>query len=335
MLRLVAVWVSVAVGFGLPVLVNAQAAPGPVIEQLQVDLWPRYDDPRLLVIYKGELAAPPEQPLRFPIPAEADVNAVAYLNDADQLISLTWESPASGDQRVVTFTPQTANFQLEYYIDVISPGPERSFTVNIDVDGQPVKTLGIAVQQPAGASNLKGEPTLSGPVAGFQGLSYFTRQVEDVQPGQTVQQTVTYTQPDDALTVEQIQPVSPEPADAQPQATADSSGPGFSTNFTGRSATRFWLPVGATAIILVGLILVGVGAWRARQEGQVTGEAGRSRGSRKSESRRARRRRGREVHPGPAGQAQEEAAKFCHQCGTPFEPEDRFCAECGAPRRSM
>ncbi|RME46917.1 MAG: zinc ribbon domain-containing protein [Chloroflexi bacterium] len=301
---------------------SAQEPTGPTIEQLQVDLWPQYDDPRLLVIYTGTLSAPPDQPLRFPIPADAQVNAVAHLNDQDQLINEPWQPQIEGDQQVITFTPTTARFQLEYYLDVIGPGPDRSFTVDIDVGGQPVKLLGIAVQQPAGASNLRGEPALMGPVAGFQGLNYFSRQVENVQPGQTVRQTVTYTKSDDRLSVDVIGPAASEQSGAQPQPTVAPSGTGFSTNFAGRSTTQFWLPIGATAVILIGLALIAVGAWRARQTVPVPAEptARRQRGGRRTRPSRA-------TEEGPA--------KFCNKCGATFAPDDRFCAECGAPRRGI
>lgn len=305
----------------------AQETAGPVIERLQVDLWPEYDDPRLLVIYKGDLTAPPDQPLRFPIPADADVNAVAYVNEEDRLITMAWDSEAANDRQVITFTLETSTFQLEYYLDAISSGPDKTFTVNIDVDGQSVDVLGIAVQQPVGASNLQGEPALSAPVEGFQGLSYYTRQIEGVDPGQRVQQTVTYTKPDDRLSVNQIQTAPTAMVGTQPATTP--SGSTFSTNVAGRSVTRFWLPLGAAAIIVAGLVLIGMGTWRARQASQLPGKA------RPSSSRRGPRRTKEEtaVASGPVGQVHDEPAKFCHQCGAAFEPEDRFCAECGAPRR--
>ena len=317
-------WLGGVVAFVLIVLssatlASAQQPPGLEIQQLQVDLWPQYDDPRLLVIYKGDLSTPPDRPLRFPIPAGAKVNAVAHLDDQNSLINEVWDSQPSGDQQVITFTPMTARFQLEYYIDVISAGPDRSFTVDVDVDGQTVSTLGIAVQQPAGATNLQGEPALSGPVAGFQGLSYFSRQLKNVQPGQTVRQTVTYTKPDNTLTVDQIGPAASEPA--APSSSDASSGSGFATNLADRSVTRFWLPMGAAAVILVGLVLIGVGAWRARQpDADVV--------------RPVARRRSRRTRPQRAAAEGGGLASFCHQCGAPFEPDDQFCGACGAPRRA-
>lgn len=310
-----------AMVFGAVTLVRAQETPGTEILELQVDLWPQFDDPRLLVIYKGTTASPPTQPLRFPLPAGAEVNAVAHLDDQDQLLNEPWESQASGNRQVITFTPATTRFQLEYYIDVIGSGPEKSFSLDIDVGDQPVGLLGISVQQPAGASSLQGQPPLSGPVAGAFGLSYFARQIENVRPGQTVKQSVTYSKPDDSLSVEKIGPPASGLPATQPQQDAVPSDSGFATNLADRSATRFWLPIAATVVIVIGLVLLGLGALRARRAQSLppTPEP---------------RSRGRRVRPRRADVA-EGAARFCHVCGAPFESEDRFCAECGTARKGI
>lgn len=319
-LRFVIVWILVITGFGLSSLVHAQDTTSPLVEQLQVDLWPQYDDPRLLVIYNGTLAAPPDQPLRFPIPAGAMVNAVAQVGEDNRLVNVPWKAEASDDLQVIAFTPETTRFQLEYYLDVIGSGTEKSFSVDIGVGDQTVNVLGIAAQQPAGTSNLQGEPPLSGPVVGFQNLDYFSRELDNVQPGQTVHQTVTYSKPDDTLTVDQIGPAPSEPAVAQPSPAP--SGSGFSTNFVGRSTTQFWLPLLATAIILVGMAMIGVGALRARRESVEPVPP-------------TTPRRGQRTRPRRTPADGEGLAKFCHQCGAGFAPEDQFCAECGAPRRGV
>ncbi len=299
---------------------NAQGITAQVIEQLEVGLWPEYDDVRLLVIYKGDLATLPSEPLRFPIPTDAEVNAVAYLNEEDRLISLDWDSSVEGDRQVIAFTPPAPNFQFEFYADVITDGPDKSFAIAVDVNGQMVNELGLAVQQPAGALNLQGDPPLSDPVVGFRGLSYYTRQLQNVEPGTVVRQMVMYTKLDDMLTVDRVEPAVSEAVDQETEPTVVSPGPAFGTNLAGRSMVRFWLPVGATVIIVLGLAFIGVGAWRARQPDAEPPQPARSRRSRRT---------GPEATPS----TNEGLAKFCHQCGAVFESGDRFCGECGARRR--
>jgi hypothetical protein len=64
-MRLIAIALLVASVLGF-----AQQPPA-VLERLEIALWPEYDDPRLLVIYRGELAQDPTGPLLFPLPRTA------------------------------------------------------------------------------------------------------------------------------------------------------------------------------------------------------------------------------------------------------------------------
>ena len=54
---------------------SAQAQEAPRFETLTIDLWPEYDRPSMLVIYKGELSPavslPAEVTLRMPVEAGA------------------------------------------------------------------------------------------------------------------------------------------------------------------------------------------------------------------------------------------------------------------------
>lgn len=303
------------VAAALPVPVAGQEAR-PAIETLQIDMWPQYDNPQLLVIYRGSLAAPTDERLRFLLPAGAELNAVAYLTDDNRLVTLQSETVVEGDQQIIAFTPETTEFQLEYYLDVIGPGPERSFTVDIGVGDQPVGELSIAVQEPVGASDLTGAPPLSGPTPGFQGLDFYTRELQDVPAGEALRQTVTYTKTDDTLTASQLAPPTAEAAAPPPAAGSE-----FGTNLSEGTASRSWPAVAAVAVIVVAVVMLGIGAWRARSvEPALPAAATRSRRPRPSAA--------------PAEGAQPTAgARFCHACGAEFAPGDRFCAECGARRR--
>jgi hypothetical protein len=167
------------------------------IERLTISLWPEYDDPRLLVIYRGELAQDPTGPRLFPLPRTAQVHAVAYVSSDGRLLTADWQLlPSEGSEKMLLFTPRTRLFQLEYYDDVLGTAPERSFVFRFFSDRYDVKDLEIEVQQPLRATGLQGSPALEPWGADARGFSYFGRRVGAVPTGTVIEQRVSYRKTD-------------------------------------------------------------------------------------------------------------------------------------------
>lgn len=167
-----------------------------VIERLEISLWPEYDDPRLLVIYRGELAEDPKSSLVFTIPNTAQVHAVAYMGPAGTLLTAEWQLLPRDNDQLVLFTPKSRRFQLEYYDDVLGTSPERSFVFRFVSDRYEIKDLEIEVQQPLRAQGLQGNPALEPRGTDTRGFSYFGRRVGAVAPGTLVEQRVGYRKTD-------------------------------------------------------------------------------------------------------------------------------------------
>jgi len=166
--------------------------PLAVLERLEISLWPEYDDPRLLVIYRGELAEDLHDPMVFVIPATAQVHVAAYVDPEGDLVTDDWQVlPAGGEQRVI-FWPDSRQFQFEYYDDVIGTSPERSFIFRFQSYFYEVKELTIKVQQPLGARGLQGIPELTAVGGDSQGFSYFLRKAGPVPVGTVVEQRISY-----------------------------------------------------------------------------------------------------------------------------------------------
>lgn len=188
MYRYIILWAALAAGG------YAQQIP---IERLEIALWPEYDDPRLLVIYRGELAADPQGPLVFAIPITAQVHAVAHVGPDGGLLTSEWELlPGDTTRHLVLFTPGSRRFQFEYYDDVIGISSERTFVFRFQSDRYEVNNLEIEVQQPLRASGLVGDPPLEPQGSDTRGLSYFGRKVGAVPRGTLIEQRVRYTKTD-------------------------------------------------------------------------------------------------------------------------------------------
>lgn len=168
-----------------------------VIERLEISLWPEYDDPRLLVIYRGELAEDPKSSLVFAIPSTAQIHAVAHVGPAGTLLADDWQLlPSDNNTQLVLFTPGSRRFQLEYYDDVLGTSSERSFVFRFQSERYEIKNLEIEVQQPLRATGFQASPALEPQGVDTRGFSYFGRRVGAVPPGTLIEQRVRYRKTD-------------------------------------------------------------------------------------------------------------------------------------------
>lgn len=167
-----------------------------VLERLEISLWPEYDDPRLLVIYRGELAEDPQSSLAFTLPKTAQIHAVAHVGPAGTLLADDWQLLPDENDQIVLFTPGSRRFQLEYYDNVLGTAPERSFVFWFRSDRYEIKNLEIEVQQPLRATGFQASPVLDPQGADTRGFSYFGRRAGAVPPGTLIEQRVSYTKTD-------------------------------------------------------------------------------------------------------------------------------------------
>ncbi|MBM3471631.1 MAG: hypothetical protein FJX73_12710 [Armatimonadetes bacterium] len=152
-------WIVLLVAGAMPPIVLGAASAAilqpapPVIATLAVDIWPEHDDPRLLVIYRGTLGAAVALPqtLTFAIPSDGQVNAAAYRGDDGQLFTSSHQYRQEPDRLLVSFTIPTRGFQFEYYVDGLSPPPQRTFTMDL-VFPLAIEDLRVSVEQPLRSS---------------------------------------------------------------------------------------------------------------------------------------------------------------------------------------
>jgi hypothetical protein len=133
------------------------------LEQLQVDLWPEYDQPAMLVIYRGRLADDVELPatLTLHLPARVErPNAVAYDDGSGTLLNATYSTRAEGDWVAVTLETPTPNFQLEFYDSLARKDELRSYTFVWPGD-YAVGQFSFFFLPPPGAEDVQTDPDLT------------------------------------------------------------------------------------------------------------------------------------------------------------------------------
>lgn len=285
---------------------NAVLAQNPVsLSALEVDLWPEYDRPDVLVIYRISLSPEVSLPaeLIFRIPAvSGEPNAVAVREPDGRLVNISYERVVNGDWAELSFNATLPEIQLEYY----DPGITRDGTARVYeyrwLGDYSVQSLKMQVQQPLDATNLRTSPSLGTQVTGQDGLQYYNANIGALAAGQGFDVTVEYDKATDRLTAAGL-PVQP-------------SAPVGETAMGWRSQIAAALPWGLLALGVI--LLVGGAVWYWQS------------GRRTEEQKQPRRRRKAAVeNEKPPAQGH----VYCHACGKRAGPGDRFCRACGTRLR--
>lgn len=266
---------------------------------LMVEIWPEYDRPETLVIYRGQLAdsTPLPATVTFDLPAHVEqMFAVAVLSETGELITHPYQFEAGR----LTFTLTGRNFQFEYYDPAVvtKEGVQRTLKFSART-GYPIAALQVEVQQPLHVASMEFQPAPDQAAAGADQQTHYFFNYRDVPAGPMIDLAGAYAKPDDSLV---IQPDAPVATATTAPANAGRQGLGYG---------------------LIGLgvaILLGVGGfWFGRRQ-SAPATAG-HRPHRATESK-------------AASSAQPAVdSRFCYRCGTPYKPEALFCHKCGAPRR--
>lgn len=291
---------------------SGQAQSPATIESLKVELWPEYDQPSMLVIYRFSLSPDTSLPaqLNLRIPAAAgDPFAVAVGPSRDQVADVPYNRTFEGEWAEVSFAATMPFVQLEYYDPgLIMQNSRRSFEYHWPGD-YGVQSLSVEVQQPVDASNMIISPSLGVGEARTDGLVYFTSQVGSLNAGQIFSISMEYQKSNDVLSVTrlQVQPSQPLTPDT-----------------TGRIRPESIL---TWALGLLGLVLIGGGGfwyWQASQKDTRPGPNAKTRG----------RRRALEQTASTDDVDTTQADVYCHKCGKRAASSDRFCRSCGTRLRS-
>jgi hypothetical protein len=294
-----------------------QAQDTPTLSSLEIALWPEFDKPEVLVIYRGLFASdtPLPVPVEIYLPARVgQPSAVAYVDQDGQRFNQEHTTRVEGESLVVSFELATPGLQLEYYdtLAVDSAG-QRTYDYVYAAD-YPITALDLEFQVPPTAEGFSLEPPADSVTQQSDGLTYHLVQAGPVEQGEMNGWTFTYQKADSDLTVSAfVQPETPETAAPLPMEDAGNS--------------TIW-------IFLVAFVaLIGVGAaafWLGRRTQPISQAV-------PPPSQRHKRRgsgRGEQPQPQRAPLSGNQDAFFCHQCGAELRSDSEFCHHCGAAVRT-
>ncbi len=298
-------------------LANAQNSI--IFSSLEIDLWPEYDRPEMLVIYRIELS--PEVPLpaeiSIQIPATGEPNAIAVRDPNGTLLNAPYERAVTGDWAVITLTASMPAIQIEYYDSRLKiNGSERNYEL-IWMGDYPTGSLNVQLQQPPDADKIITVPDTTLTSQGSDGLTYHTIDLGPQPAGLTTSVTISYVKDSDTLSVERFNVQSSTP---------------ISGSTSGRVTIMDILPWG---LGLLGILLLVGGLWWYWQTGREQ-----PRTQQTSRGQRSRRKRPNHQERSTSGADERIPTKadsgvYCHQCGKRAETGDRFCRSCGTKLREI
>jgi len=294
----------------LSVLVGvAQAQEPPSLSTLEISLWPEYDRPEVLVIYRGlfEEGTPLPVPVEIRIPAAVgQPTAVAYVGEDGQRFNQQYTTRVEGDWLLVSFDLGERGFQLEYYDELpVNSSNQRQYTYTYAAD-YPVAALSMELQEPPSAEAVSLDPPADSSTTASDGLVYHFLDVGTLEQGEEQSWTFAYQKGNSDLTVAMFSQAEPPVATPAP---AD-----------GDDSTVLIFLVAFVTLIAVGAAAFWLGG-RTQPMSQPTlpGSEGRKR--------RGSGRGGQIQGQQPAG----DDASFCRQCGTKLRSDSLFCHRCGTP----
>jgi hypothetical protein len=288
-----------------------QAQETPTLSDLGISLWPEFDRPEMLVIYRGrfESDTPLPVPVEIRIPAAVgSPSAVAFVGEDGGQFNQEHTTRVEGDWLVVAFELGAPAFQVEYYAPLTDEAARREYEFAFVAD-YPVEKLSLDVQEPPTAEEFVLAPAADAVTLEDDGLLYRRVQIDSVEQGDSQDWTVSYRKEDDDLTIAGF--TSSQPSDeAQAPAAQETD------------QAMVWV------FLIAFFCLVAVGAaafWLGRRAQPPPPPTG------------ATKRRG----SGRGARAQSQALSafpgdesfHCHQCGALLRSDSEFCHKCGTAVR--
>ena len=284
----------------LPVVAHAQSAV--TFQSLEIQLWPDYDQPSVLVIYDftvtPETTVPAEVGLNLPVGSQ--LLAVAK-DESGGLVNVDYKTAqqSDGTKTITLSVVDQSLYHIEYYMPYTRTGQTRSFEFAW-ADNYAVQSLLMRIQEPVGATNLVTDPamTKSGPAQ--DGFSYYTSNMTDTKAGDKITFKASYDKADDKLSADTlgVQPVQPLDQPASGQSSFSNLLP--------------WI-LGGLGVLLI----VGGGAWYWMS------------GNTSNKSTKSRKRHSYKDEEDDDAEESGDGQTYCTKCGKRAQPADRFCRACG------
>ena len=234
------------------------------LQRFEVAIWPEYDQPAALVMYRGWLAPDVELPITVTLPLPSQVttpNAVAKRGPGTGLLVAPHTIESNGDWNMIHVQTDLPEIRVEFYVDLATDQPTRNFT--FEWPGGPVIDEAFyEVMQPLGATDFAATPSSAPPALGPDGLTYQREELGPIAEGAPFYVQFAYSKNTPDLTASALQPAAPPQQTSPPPPTAaptPQQQPAASAESSNDSIWIVVLPIVFAAGLAAGWILLKTG----------------------------------------------------------------------------
>ena len=283
-----------------PAVTEAEPPADLRIARLQLSIWPEYDDPRVLLIIRGELAPGAAFPTQvtLPVPKDAELIGAGMISELGELLLHPHRVIPGDASDSLEITLPSPGFFAELYFDPFeTSGDAKRFGYTFEAP-YPINQFDVDIQMPYTASEFGTEPPAMAQETEGRDTTYHRFAYRDVAAGQTTTFTVSYVKTDPQPSVPKAgsPPAADSPAARGPQ---------------DRLLIYFGILAGVTAAYVLGTLLWI--AYRRRRAAPTSPETQPLPLTAPSV-------------PPPVAPA---AANFCSHCGRALDADYAFCPSCG------
>jgi hypothetical protein len=185
------------------------------IKRLQVNIWPEYDRPEVLIIYRIQLSDTTQLPVQFSIriPREAGSPYKVAMKDQDGLLyNLEYNMVPEGVSNLIVFTTSSPELQVEFYDPRLNFDEDARNYQYTWVGNYPIENFDISVQQPRYSFNMTFTPNLGmGALDPNDRLVYFTSEFGPIDTGISFDLTISYVKENSELSANNLPVVAATP----------------------------------------------------------------------------------------------------------------------------
>lgn len=279
------------------------------ISRMEIDLWPDYDRPQMLVIYRVQISNDTQLPARISlrIPIQAVTPYKVAIRDLDGLLyNVEYTLEPQGSWKQVVLTTPSNELYIEYYDpQLVKSEDERSFAFSWICD-YPIDKLVIKAQEPRNSKDFTIAPELGlGELNIYDNLIYHTGDFGALANGITFYSQLSYSRTSSELSASNLPLIAATPANQNT---------GFSQNVSNviTQVLDNRSLVTAGTLILFGIILmIGVSLFASSGNDPLSNYLKHKKNK--------------------SGPPEEFAShiQYCPHCGKRTYPGDRYCRGCG------